>query len=177
MKTRMIALIVCLFIAGAGAVWAHGGATGVVKQRMDGMGMLANTVKSLAMMMRGKTAYDVDEVRRLAGVLTIHSGTALTKLFPEGSNAKPSEAKAEIWLDWDSFDELAQQLAVYAGALETAADNDLMASGAMRNMKPMMQGSAMMGVDQLSRMPPDGLFKMVAQTCSSCHSKFRSEKQ
>lgn len=35
----------------------------------------------------------------------------------------------------------------------------------------------MMTAEQLAAMPADGVFNMVAQTCSSCHTKFRLEKK
>ena len=181
MKIRIITLIMCVSIATAGAVWAHGGATGIVKERMEGMGVMAKSVKALASMMRGKTTYDADEVRRFAGQVKAHAGTSLTKLFPQNSTMKPSVAKPEIWSNWTSFEALALQLALLAEGLELAADNGLNAAGADANdpmftIAGMKGGSPMMSADHLALMPPKNLFKMMAQTCSACHSQFRLEK-
>ena len=45
----------------AGGVLAHGGATGIVKERMDGMVALQKAVKAITPMMMGNAAYDPDQ--------------------------------------------------------------------------------------------------------------------
>ena len=167
---------------------AHSGATGIVKERMDGMKAMSEVVKSLSAMMRGDTTYDPETVRKGAAVIRSHAGKGLTNLFPEGSQKHGSEAKPEIWSNWQMFSEFASQLEVYAEGLEVAAGNGLMANGGGHMMQNgqsgMMGGSGMMGsasgimnADQLAQMPADGVFNMVAQTCSACHSRFRVEKK
>lgn len=173
----------------AAAAFAHGGAEGVVKERMDGMMAMGQSVKELAPMMRGEITYDAEAVRAGARVFVEHS-EGMTELFPEGSAGKPSEAKSEIWSDWGEFSALAEQLKVVSEGLAEAADNGLMASGAgmdagsmMGTQSPggMMGASSMMGTSSGSQMidyasmPADGAFNMVTQTCSACHAKFRYE--
>ncbi len=182
---------------------AHGGATGIVKERMDGMMAMSKVVKSLSAMMRGDTEYDAEAVKDGAAIIKSHAGETMTALFPDGSASHESEAKPEIWSDWESFSAYAEQLAVYADGLAAAADNGLMhgdgssmmggQSGMMGNDNGMMGGSSMMGsgmtgngmmgdattmmdADQLAQMPVDGVFNMVTQTCSACHTQFRAEK-
>ncbi|WP_428669525.1 c-type cytochrome [Roseibium sp.] len=180
---------------------AHGGATGIVKERMESMETMGEVVKSLAAMMRGETSYDPATVREGAAVIRSHSGDALTGLFPEGSLQKKSEAKPEIWTDWQTFSALAGQLGVFADGLEAAAGNGLMADGGghmMQDGQSGMMGGSMMGggmmggsggmmgggmmgggmmdAAQLAKMPADGVFNMVTQTCSACHTKFRVEE-
>ncbi|WP_271951064.1 c-type cytochrome [Ruegeria faecimaris] len=168
---------------------AHGGATGIVKERMDGMSALKNSMKTLTPMMQGKTPYDADVVRREAEQIGRHAGDSMTRLFPDGSGGKPSEAKPEIWTDWDEFSELAEQLHNYSEGLALAAENGLMMAGteqgaSMMGGSGMMGGESMMGTSmmggspnqaQLSEMPADGVFMMLSQTCSACHTRFRSE--
>ncbi|MBW3098979.1 c-type cytochrome [Pseudohoeflea coraliihabitans] len=212
LKSTLTAAIV---LTGASAVaLAHGGATGIVKERMDGMMAMGKVVKELSAMMRGDVAYDADAMREGARTIRVHSGDNLTRLFPEGSGGAPSEAKAAIWSDWENFAALAERLAVEAEGLEAAAGNGLaMPGGDTANsgmggsgMADMMgtAGSGMMGsgsstmmgsgsgmmsggmmgagrsgpsAEQLAAMPVDGVFNMLARTCSACHSKFRSEKK
>lgn len=187
----------------AGAVWAHSGATGVVKERMDGMMAMGKSVKEITPMMRGKTDYDPERVRAFAEEVRRHSGEAMTKLFPEGSDGAPSEAKPNIWTDWDEFAALAAQLQTISEGLAIAAKNGLMHSGvgqtatmmggqsmmgggSMMGGQSMMGGGSMMGgsvtsdirnlgPEEFSEMPADGVFMMVSQTCSACHTKFRAE--
>ncbi|HAT86593.1 MAG TPA: cytochrome C [Rhizobiales bacterium] len=178
-------------------VLAHGGATGIVKERMDAMGMMGKAVKGLKGMMQGKAAYNADLVRKQSAVIKQHSGEALIKGFPEGSTQMPSEAKNEIWMDWERFSSLAEQLGTYAGALEMAADNGLMKDAAKGQSMGTMMGvaaSASMGKDMmgkamgvmgggamdaaaLAKMPADAVFTKMVQVCSACHTDFRLEKK
>lgn len=181
------------------AAFAHGGATGIVKERMDAMGAMGDAVKTLSAMMRGETEYDEGVVQREAAKLKAHGGDAMTSLFPEGSDGAPSEAKPEIWSNWDEFEALAMRLETLAAGLEIAAGNGLMmqdgsekggsnmmgtgagmmgtgASSMMSGGGPMGSGGGHLDEKALASMPADGVFNMVAQTCSSCHTKFRLEK-
>ena len=181
----------------AGAVWAHSGATGVVKERMDGMMAMGKSVKEITPMMRGQTDYDPERVRAFAEDMRQHSGEALTRLFPEGTTGAPSEAKPNIWTDWEEFAALAEQLHTLSEGLALAAENGLMHGGggqtsSMMGGESRMGGQAMMGggstmgnsatsefrnygPEEFSEMPADGVFMMVSQTCSACHTKFRAE--
>ena len=87
---------------------AHENATGVVKERMGLMKGLGKSMKALARMMRGGDPYDADKVKVLAKQLGDHGSITLTKLFPEGSLQKPTEARLEIWENWERFSALAE---------------------------------------------------------------------
>lgn len=204
MKFTVISVTGALLLAGVAGAFAHGGASGIVKERMDAMDEMGDVMKSLTAIMRGEKDYDADAVREGAAVIQSHSGDALTKLFPEHSIEGPSEAKPEIWTDWEQFSELAKQLDVFAAGLGAAAENGLahgkggagmtgqsgmmgedtmMGGNSMMSQGGMMGSGGMMGdaghmadPEMLAQMPADGLFNMVAQTCSACHSKFRVEK-
>ncbi len=139
-----------LAVAGVTAgVHAHGGATGIVKERMDAMGMMADSMKTIGGMLRGKTAYDAAALREAARKIETHGGDVLTRQFPEGSIMGPSEARPEIWSDWARFGELARDLSVRAAAVAEVAD------------------------DKAAVAPR---FGMLGKTCSSCHEAFRLKK-
>jgi len=187
-KSRKIVITAVVVSMFAAAAFAHGGAKGIVKERMDGMSALGKTVKALAPMMRGEGRYDAETVRQGAEVIRSHAGSSLTKLFPIGSGGMPSEAKDTVWQDWEGFTALSERLHLYAEGLALSADNGLMmAPEATANTGTMMGGnSAMMGgsapmmsdalgLEELAEMPVDGVFAMVSQTCSACHTKFRAE--
>jgi len=199
MKSKTIVAAAALTVAVAAGAFAHGGATGIVKQRMDAMVAMGDVVKRLTPMMRGQVAYDADAVRKGAASIKQHAD-GMIELFPEGTGGPPSEARDDIWSDWQTFESLARQLDALASGLEAAAGNGLMMSSdsGSQNMmggKNMMGGGGMMGgssmggngmmggvmpvPDQatLAAMPADGVFNMVAQTCSSCHTRFRVEKE
>ncbi|NIM05412.1 MAG: cytochrome c, partial [Armatimonadetes bacterium] len=91
------------------------------KERMDGMGVMKESMKVLTAMMQGQTPYDAEVIREEANKIAALSGEAMTKLFPEGSNDKPSEAKSEVWSNWEEFTSLAEQLGGLAEGLALAA--------------------------------------------------------
>ncbi|MFW8635676.1 c-type cytochrome [Cribrihabitans pelagius] len=201
MKLKQIAIAAVAAGTAAGAVWAHGGATGIVKDRMDAMADMGKAMKALTPMMQGKAPYDADAVRAAAGRIGGHAGETMTELFPEGTDGMPSEAKPAIWSNWGEFSALAGQLETLSEGLALAADNglmmagshstpDMMGGGGMMGGATMMGGSGMQGVssmmggapmhaapgrEELAEMPADGVFTMLSQTCSACHSKFRAE--
>ena len=135
-----------LIVATGGGVLAHGGATGVVKERMDLMSALGDSMKALKSEVMGG-APDRDAVARQAARIVDHV-EALPDKFPEGSVEAPSEAKPAIWERWSDFEESADALSAAARELAETAD-----SAALR-----------------------ARFAAVGKTCSSCHSDFRAKK-
>ena len=176
------------------SVLAHSGATGIVKERMDGMSAMAKVVKSLSSMMRAEVPFDAEKVRQGAGIIEAHSGDNMLRLFPEGSGGGMSVAKPEIWEDWKKFEGYANDLGLLARGLAAAADNGLAMGGGASDTSTMMgtssgsmmgtSTSSMMGTttaivpspDMLALMPTDGVFNMVAQACAACHTQYRLEK-
>ena len=186
-------LTLLAFIGFSTQVTAHGGATGVVKERMDQMSDMKKSIKIMAAMFRGKTPYQVQEVRSQALKIKAHSAVTLTDLFPEGSLTDSSEAKAEIWNEWDKFKALAEDLENISQALSEVADiRD--SESALSNSTPSkstngvaMMGAAMMNPEMMSsemsavaieptKKSADGYFSQLIDTCAACHSTFRKEK-
>ncbi len=202
-KTNSILTAVVLTgIAGFSfAAFAHGGAKGIVKERMDLMSNIGKAQKSLAAIFSGKVKYDAQAVRDAASIIESHAGSRIPKLFPEEPVKDPSEALPAIWQNWAEFKHISDELKSYASALKANAGNDRMAtngqkkssmgSGAMMGQKKttmMGGGSQGMGaggsaksikeqVEMLTKLPPMASFQKVAQTCSACHTKFRKKKK
>lgn len=192
-RKTILAAALSIALGGVSAAYAHGGASGVVKDRMELMEVLGDSMKELTAIMSGKQDYDTGRVRTLAGKIGGHGGDAMTKLFPEGSLDHPSEALPAIWADWARFSAIANQLSDYASGLALAAGNDRsvgtnqggMTGGGMMGGGMMgggMMGGGMMGAgrgptpEMLARMPPDAAFLHLADTCSACHQDFRKKK-
>ncbi|SDK07422.1 c-type cytochrome [Aliiruegeria lutimaris] len=160
-KIRLAAtLLLCGIAAGA---LAHGSATGIVRERMDGMSAMAKAMKSIAPIVKGETAFDAAAVASGAETLVGHSGDEITSKFPEGSDGMPSEATEEIWTDWERFETLAHQLARYASALARSAGAD--AEGLVVDAH----------VQQVAEMPPKEIFGMIGKTCAACHESYRQK--
>ncbi len=167
-------------VSTAAIAFAHSGATGVVKERMDQMGMIAKSMKTIGQMMKGQTDYDAAIVKSEAAMIAAHGGETLIKLFPEGSTKKPSEALPAIWTDWDRFSAIANNLSLYASALSDGAGNERVASGGGLSSGGLSSGGLTSGGSDepdLASMSPDDLFAKVAGTCSGCHQDFRQKKE
>ena len=129
-------------------VFAHSGATGVVKERMELMDSIASQMKLVGEMIKGDRTFAGDSVVTAANMIAEHADEMPEK-FPEGSLDHPSEALPVIWEDWDEFLRLAEELRTTAGSLAQVAQ-DATDSGELRLA-----------------------FAAVGKTCTSCHEGFR----
>ncbi|MEO1113780.1 MAG: cytochrome c [Pseudomonadota bacterium] len=150
--TRSTALAAGLLALAVGGAFAHGGATGIVKERMDAMTEISRNVKVVGQMLKGTAAYSSDEIARAAKDIAAHAGDAMTELFPEGSLKAPTEASPAIWAQWPEFTAYAESLQTSARALE---------------------GLAAQGAEQKA---VAAAFGKVAATCKTCHEAFRIKK-
>ncbi|MHA7852325.1 c-type cytochrome [Roseovarius sp.] len=199
MTFRRLLLGGAAIIGLSATAFAHSGATGVVKERMDAMKSMGEAIKRITPMMSGEAAYDEATVREAAQAIANDSGEAMTSQFPEGSTDHPSEVLPRTWDEWERFVALADQLEVAARGLALAAENGLHgdghmmsdqsgmmggSSGMMGGSSGMMGGGMMMGntggasgmtAEQIGQMPADGAFTMLTQTCSACHDRYRKD--
>lgn len=153
-------------------VFAHGGATGVVKTRMEAMEGIAKSMKLIGRMLKGDAAYDATAIASAASSIRDHAGTELTELFPKDSLAKPTEALPTIWQDWDEFSEMARRLGVASVALVTAANNPR----SERSSPVSVSWTELRDERSLADQPPELVFSYLARTCADCHESFRQKK-
>lgn len=156
MRTRIqiglgSACLLVAVLAGAGVAVSHGGATGVVKERMEAMKDMGSRMKSLAAMVRGRTPFDAASAKEAAGAIVAHARD-VPRLFPKGSRHGPSEAVEKIWLEWPQFVAEAKALEDLADALGRQA------------------ATATSGAD-LGR-----AFGDIGRSCKSCHGRYREKK-
>lgn len=147
---RNILPIIIVLLSGVLA-FAHSGATGVVKERMEAMKEISASMKAVGSMLRGKADYDQKNAMEAADVIKSHA-LMLPDLFPEQSLDKPSEALPAIWQNWEEF----------------TAINDEMKSAA-ENLSQLASNAE--SIDELGP-----AFKTIGKTCASCHEKFRLKK-
>lgn len=146
--SKIVLISAVLVTTGA---WAHSGASGVVKQRMDMMGDIADQMKTVGQMLNGKNAFDSAAAESAARKVAGHAH-GFEMMFPEGSIEPPSEALPAIWDNWNAFLDISTTME--ARALELADT----AAGASA---------------------PDDLkapFGQLAGTCKACHQDFRLKK-
>lgn len=103
-------------------VAAHGNATGVVKERMDLMDDMKGAMKTLADMFSGSEPFDAKAATLAAETIEQRAGKRMTALFPEGSlkGMGHTEARPEIWQQWERFTQHANQLEQFSRALKTS---------------------------------------------------------
>ena len=130
------------------AVVAHEDAAGVVKERMDLMEEQKEAMKVIGPMAKGQIPLDAKKAAEAAHVIEV-TAKKIPDLFPEGTGGAPSEAKPEVWTQWDKFTKDAEALGFAAKDLVAALEAEA----------------------------PDwkAKFKGVIDACKTCHKTFRAE--
>lgn len=188
---------------GSVALFAHGDAKGVVKERMEAMERFEELTERIFAMLHGELPYSADVVRKAAQEISAGAGAHLVKLFPKGSGGEPSEALPAVWQDMGTFEHFAEMLEVSAEAVEASANNKpegetslpkkwedvptmgqgMMGGGQGRGM---MGGQGMMGGGQgmmgrgsgpaMAGDTVEGAVWRMAHVCNTCHEAFRKEE-
>lgn len=112
-------IIAVLFSALAFYSYAHSGATGVVKERMDNF---KESKRSMKLMKNAIKENDHSLVARESEKL-VRWGEVMHTYFPEGSNQKPSEALPIIWQEWSRFEDHRVEYLQHAEALMRSAES------------------------------------------------------
>ncbi|MCF6302988.1 MAG: cytochrome c [Devosiaceae bacterium] len=181
----------------------HSGATGVVKQRMDGMVMLGNQLKLLNPMFSGISPLDLNIAKSASDIIAQHGGSAMSELFPKDSISGPSEAVPAIWVRWNEFEKLAMDMEAYAKELSASLEYAALTPVAVEPNMPekpelseweKLDTDLLLGVktwaqrqnelaqvDQSAPAPdapavqrsPQAVYADVSATCAACHQTFR----
>lgn len=149
--TLVAASVLIAALATAAVVYAHGNATGIVKERMEMMESLGKASKAMAKMIKGEVAYRGEAMAKHARTINSHS-QEITEYFPEGSLQQASEALPVIWERWDEFERLTRQLEASSAKLIDVAQNG-------------------------DRKAARRQFTRVAKSCKGCHEDFRQKKE
>jgi cytochrome c556 len=147
---NLLAGIGVLLVVFTGFAFAHEGATGVVKERMDLMKGQQKQMKLIGDMAKGKKTFDAAKAAAAARDLG-KSTQKIPDLFPEGSNKHPSEALDAVWKEWDRFKGDAHDAEAAADALAETLETS--------------------GEDW------KGAFKKMTDACKSCHETFRAKEE
>lgn len=141
-------IVIGIVAACAAATSAHEGATGVAKERMDLMGSMSKDMKDIQKRVSGNR--DLVAIADVAGRIRA-AAPKIPSLFREGSGTGITDAKPEIWKNWDDFKAKVQKLEDESGKLASvAASGDPKAIGTQ--------------------------FTALIHACTSCHGDFRRGK-
>jgi cytochrome c556 len=131
----------------ASAVAAHQGVLNpVVKARMANMSAIAENVKTLGVMAKGGTAFDQFDAREAARRIAAHAAET-PSLFEAPESAPQSEARPEIWENFEDFSNKAGALVEIAELLSTSITEQSDLAEAMRTL---------------------------GASCKSCHADYRN---
>lgn len=162
-STLFSLILTCVIASGIGIALlatadnarAHSGATGVVKERMDGMKDMSKKSKAVVKMFRGQSEYDSLLLIEAADSFVIHA-EEMIELFPDNAASRTgtaTDALPEIWEDWDKFAQYVEEFKASSVALQSAL---------AENGEPKAIEKA---------------FKNVSQGCRQCHKAFRKAKK
>ena len=147
MKRKSIAL--GLLLATATAALAHQGVQNpAVKARMDGMNAIAENMKTLGQMSKGSTEFDAALARSAAAAIAEHAA-ATPGLFEANETDPKSEARPEIWSNFEDFIAKATELETIATGLSTSINDPADLNAAMGAL---------------------------GASCKSCHSVYRIDR-
>jgi cytochrome c556 len=106
---RRAAGALCALAIGAACLpsAAHDNATGVVKERMDMMEIMAQRMKAINARIKGRR--DLAAIKADAEAIASHA-PHMVHLFPAGSTQPPTEARRTIWQNWSDFERKAAAL-------------------------------------------------------------------
>ncbi|MEL7430458.1 MAG: cytochrome c [Pseudomonadota bacterium] len=144
--TTLALSIVC-----TGFAFAHEGAKGVIKERMDSMKTIAASMKTISQMIRKPETFDKAKATEAIARVSAEAQRT-TSLYPSGSLEEPSEARAAIWNNPDRFRELAKEFELRVSDLAKTITSAQTADSLIED------------------------FKAVGSTCSDCHTEFRVRK-
>ncbi len=127
MKLAKIALVGA-FLA-AGAAFAAGDATDpAAKAREDVMKAIGGAMGTLGGMAKGEVAYDAAAAEAAKATLVAAAGGIAAAYETQGGADPASEAKPEIWTNWDDFVKKADALTAAATAADVSSAEAIGAS-------------------------------------------------
>jgi len=146
MLVLAIGIVTC---AGAKDTSASDSYDDIIKYRKQAMIANAAHITAIFSVINGETNF----VKHLAAHATSISQSAsfMLESYPSGSDVGRTDAKPEIWVNWDKFVAAAELLEKTANELATTRD--------LKNMKVMRQQAEAIG-----------------KACSGCHSSFRKKR-
>lgn len=147
MKRKSIAFGL-VFITATAALAHQGVQNPAVKARMDGMSAIAENMKTLGQMAKGASAFDAATARSAAAVIAEHAA-ATPGLFEANESDPKSEARPEIWSNFEDFATKATELETIAAGFSTSITEPADLKAAMGAL---------------------------GANCKSCHSVYRIDK-
>ena len=151
---KLISQLMIMGLFHTSVIFAHTGASGIIKERMESMKVLSAESKAVSKILKGKTPYSEEVVKTAADNFVFHA-EAMRTHFPdtvESREGNLTEALSSIWLKNTEFNKQVERFVSRANAFRDSAysTSDL---------------------DALSES-----YIEVAKECRSCHKVYRKPK-
>ena len=145
MQIKLISTTACLALL----LFTQGSlADDSLEYRQGVMNIFSWNLKPMGAAVKGEIPYDAEKFSRHARDLAAAASLNLLAGFPEGSDEGETDAKGEIWFEWNDFTAKLRDLQEKSSALEKAAS-----SGDLNQIRP--------------------AFGATARTCKQCHKKYK----
>jgi len=142
----LMAMTVLIVAGAASRLDAHEGATGIVKERQQGMVTFKKAMKTWKLALDKPQGPMPETIGEISTHLSSHAGARLLGLYPKGGPTKHTDASPRIWAEWAEFKRLAKALEARALTLATVS-----------NDKTVLRSE----------------FKTIGKICKACHESFR----
>ena len=144
-NTKIYVLIITFFVSLTTISFAHEGAQGIIKERMDKFKESKSIMRQINKNFANRNFQKIKN-----GALKLKKwGSEMKNYFPEGTNTSPSEANENIWLEPEKF--------------KAAIENFKQASTVLLKT-----------IDEEDLDKTIAAFRSLAGTCKGCHKKFRN---
>ena len=149
MKNRLVLMgVSATLLLGSATAYAEDSVEQAIDYRSALMEVMVWNMKQMGAMLKGKKPFEQATFARRARDLKATSHLDILAGFPEDSVDDESDARDEIWLDWENF--------------TTKLDN-------MRNKSEALARAAASGETEAVR----SSFSELGKACKSCHKAFR----
>ena len=180
-RSRVVALLPVAAVAGFLTIITGAVALDAVAKRQREMKEIAAAAKTIADMFKTPETYSARMFKIAAEAIVDRADQHLVDDFGTRPTAGGSKANNEIAVNHARFAELAKDLKTYAEVLSAAADKhpDVMPDEMrMKRGEPVgggPLGTRLRNESQLAGLSAEHAFHLMLQTCTSCHSRFRTE--
>ncbi len=128
-KMKLLKIVAIGAVLAAGVAFAKGDATDpAAKAREDVMKAIGGAMGTLGGMAKGEVAYDAAAAEAAKAAIATAAGGIAVAFETQGGADPTSEAKPEIWANWDDFVKKADALAAAAAAADVSSAETIGAS-------------------------------------------------
>lgn len=152
---KNLTILASLALLTTSIVYAHSGATGIVKQRMDAMKELGRHSKQINRMFRGQAEFNKSKLNRAADLFLLH-GEEMLSLFPDTEHSRSGTSTEALPAIWENHEDFAKEVNAFI-----EASRSLQQAAQSTDNKNTLRNA----------------FMATGKSCKSCHKAYRKPKR